>query len=342
MVKLALLLTSLLLFVAACTSTVEPTVVPTGDSQPDDDTTQTGEVDSPEVINVADATEIKELADGTKYIIHPNQLRGGGPPKDGIPSIDNPKYISVEDANDWIDDDEFGAAIIHKGVKRFYPFQILVWHEIVNDDIAGDPVLITYCPLCGSVIGYKSEINGEAVEFGTSGKLFQSNLVMYDRKTDSYWTQIEGKAVVGPLTGMVLELFPVDVTTWGEWKRAHPDSEVLSRQTGHIRLYGTDPYGGYYESNSLFFPVDEEDNRLHKKAVVFGIVVDGIPKAYPESIVKDKVSFDDTIGSVSITITRDVAGIVTITNTDTNQRIPHERDFWFAWFAFHPDTELYE
>ena len=352
---LLLLSIGLLVLVAACTGTQIPsaetideqsTQVEASDVQEDMPykalIPTTDDDDQVEVVNVADADEIKVLPDGTKYLIHPNQLRGGGPPKDGIPSIDDPKFISVEEADRWLADDELGAAIIHKGVKRFYPFQILVWHEIVNDDVAGDPVLITYCPLCGSVIGYEGTIDGEKVEFGTSGKLYNSNLVMYDRKTDSYWTQIEGRVVVGPLTGMELKLFPVDVVTWGDWRKVHQESEVLSRETGQIRAYGVDPYGDYYTSRRTIFPIDEQDDRLHPKAVIFGIEIDGVPKAYPEIDLKELQTIEDNVNGVPIRVTRDEVGIITFTNLNTNERIPHERDFWFAWFVFHPDTELLE
>jgi len=292
-------------------------------------------------VTPVDNDEIKFTSDGTPYLIDPKRIRGGGPPKDGIPSIDNPKFISVEDADKWLSDDEFGLAIIHKGVKRFYSFQVLVWHEIVNDIIAGDPVLVTYCPLCGSGIVFERTIDGEEVEFGTSGKLFNSNLVMYDRKTDTYWSQIGGRAIFGPLTGKELKLFPADVTTWGEWKKVHPDSEVLNKVAGSRRNYGTDPYGDYYESRRLIFPVDDSDDSLHPKAVVFGIEVNGKYKAYSELDVKSSKVIEDTVNGVDVKIERDEAGIVTITNLETNERIPHERDFWFAWFAFHPETGLY-
>ena len=157
--------------------------------------------------------EIKVDEQGVKYIVHPNKLMKGGPPKDGIPSIDNPKYVTVSDADEWIQDNELVLAIIYKNIKRVYPFQILVWHEIVNDVIAGDPILITYCPLCGSGIAYERNIDGEAVEFGTTGMLYNSNLVMYDRKTDTYWTQIDGKAIIGELTGRELKEISIDTVT---------------------------------------------------------------------------------------------------------------------------------
>jgi hypothetical protein len=278
---------------------------------------------------------------GVKYIVDPNKILSGGPPMDGIPSIDNPEYVTVEEADEWIEDNELVLAIIYKGVKRVYPLQILVWHEIVNDFIADDPILITYCPLCGSGIAYERKINGEEVEFGTSGKLYNSNLVMYDRKTNSYWTQIDGLAIVGELTGIELKAISIDTVVWRDWKEAHKDSEVLSQKTGFFRQYGRDPYGSYYEDSFLIFPVEAEDNRIHAKTVIFGVEVDGVYKAYKEDDVK-KGAIEDSFAGVNLKIERDNAGIVKITNTDTGNEIVKERDFWFAWYAFHPDTKLYE
>ena len=166
---------------------------------------------------------------GVKFIVDPNKVISGGPPKDGIPSIDNPKYVSVADADKWIEDNELVLAITYKGIKRVYPLQIMVWHEIVNDNISGDPILITYCPLCGSGIAYERTLDGEEVEFGTSGKLYNSNLVMYDRKTETYWTQIDGLAIIGELTGQKLIPISIDTVVWRDWKQEHPDSEVLSQ-----------------------------------------------------------------------------------------------------------------
>ena len=187
--------------------------------------------------------EIKTLPDGTKYIVHPNKLLSGGPPKDGIPSIDRPKFISAQDANKFLNDNELVLGIDLNGDKKAYSFQILVWHEIVNDIVAGKPVAITYCPLCGTGIAYERTINNEPVEFGVSGLLHNSDLVMYDRKTDTLWGQINGKAIIGELTGMRLKQVPIDTVTWGDWKKLNPDTKVLSRETGFIRSYGRSPYG---------------------------------------------------------------------------------------------------
>jgi hypothetical protein len=295
----------------------------------------------PELAEMEEEMGIKVTERGVKYIVDPNKILSGGPPKDGIPSIDNPKYVSVEEADEWIQDNELVLAIIYKGVKRVYPLQILVWHEIVNDKIVDDPVLITYCPLCGSGIAYERKINGEEVEFGTSGKLYNSNLVMYDRKTNSYWTQIDGLAIVGELTGTKLTPISIDTVVWRDWKAAHSDSEVLSQDTGFVRPYGTDPYGSYYEDSFVWFPVEAEDTRIHPKTVIFGIEVDGAYKAYKEDDLKELGTIDDVVNGVRINVERDDAGVVTITNLDTGDEIVKERDFWFAWYAFHPDTDLH-
>ena len=287
-------------------------------------------------------TEKMVTEEGMEYIVDPSKILSGGPPKDGIPSIDNPKFVSLQDADEWIEDNELVLAIIYKGVKRVYPLQIMVWHEIVNDNIAGDPVLITYCPLCGSGIAYEGKINGEAVEFGTSGKLYNSNLVMYDRKTDSYWSQIDGLAIVGPLTGTKLTPISIDTVVWRDWKAEHPDSEVLSQNTGFSRSYGRDPYGSYYENSFIWFPVEGEDNRIHPKTVIFGIEINGVHKAYKEEDLAELKEIKDKINNVNIKLERDNAGAIKITNLDTNEEIVKERDFWFAWYAFHPETELYE
>lgn len=287
--------------------------------------------------------EIQTTSQGLKYIVDPREIRGGGPPKDGIPSIDNPKFVTVEEADKWIEDNELVLAIIHNGIKRVYPLQIMVWHEIVNDNIGGDAIIITYCPLCGSGIAYEPIVDGKVVEFGTSGKLWNSNLVMYDRATDSYWSQIDGVSIVGERTGDQLKSISVDTVVWRDWKKAHPDSEVLSQDTGYTRAYGRDPYGNYYEDSFLIFPVDNTDNRIHAKTVVFGIQVDGVFKAYQEKeIIDASGNFEDEVNGRTVVVNRDDAGIVTFTDKDSGEEYVKERDFWFAWYAFHPSTELYQ
>ena len=325
------------LFLVACNMEVQETMTETDDI-PQKSGTGTSILDN----------EIKTTADGTKYIIHPNDIRGGGPPKGGIgndrgiPALakENIKFVTVAEADKWIEDDELVLALIHKEIKRVYPLQVLVFHELVNDNIAGDPLLITYCPLCGSGIAYEPfiTIDGEKTysRFGTSGKLYNSNLVMYDEETDTYWQQIDGKAIVGELTGQELKEISIDTVTWKEWKAVHPDSEVLSKDTGIDRPYGRDPYGGYYENDFLFFPVDNEDESIHPKTVIFGVEVDNKYIAYKEEDVLNGIINDKANG---ITVTRGKDGLVKVMKGNTE--LIKERDFFFAWYAFHPDTEVY-
>ena len=303
---------------------------------------------------VSEEDGIMIAKDGTKYLVDPSKIIGGGPRKGGIgvsrgiPSLaeQNIKFISVEEADEWIGDDELVLALTYKGEKRVYPLQIMVFHEIVNDRIQGELIIVTFCPLCGSGIAYKGliNINGKETEsrFGTSGKLYNSNLVMYDEETDSYWTQIDGKAIVGELTGQELEEISVDTVVWRDWKVEYSDSKVLSKETGFSRPYGIDPYGSYYEDSFLLFPVEESDDRVHPKTVVFGIEVDGTYKAYKEEDLKLLREITEKVGNTNIKVTRDKVGIVKIFNQDTGEEIIKERDFWFAWYAFHPDTLLYE
>jgi hypothetical protein len=314
---------------------------------------QTNTSESDETILVNNE-EVKVAEDGTKYILDPNKIKSGGPPKGGIgvergiPALaeKNIKFVTVEEADEWIADNELVLALIHNGVKRVYPLQILVWHEIANDKIKGEPILITYCPLCGSGIAYESYVSIDGVKtesrFGTSGKLYNSNLIMYDEKTDTYWQQIDGKAIVGPLVPQELKEISIDTVTWRDWKKAHPDSEVLSQDTGMNRNYGRDPYGNYYEDSFLLFPVENEDDRIHAKTQVFGIEVNGKYKAYKEDDLKDNPIIEDKVNGVNIKLERLEDGRVIITNQDNGDEIVKEVDFWFAWYAFHPDTELYE
>ena len=204
------------------------------------------------------------ITNGQKHIIPLEKIRSGGPPKDGIPSIDTPEFTEASQEYHVSDSDTVLGLEIN-GDVRAYPLSILVWHEIVNDNVGGVPVAVTYCPLCFTNQVFERVIDGQEVEFGTSGKLYNSNLVMYDRLTNSYWSQALGKAIVGELAGYELSTIPFDVIKWGDWKSLHPDSVVLTTNTGHIRAYGVDPYGNYYTETRILFPVENTDNRMHPK-----------------------------------------------------------------------------
>lgn len=284
------------------------------------------------------------ITNGVKHSVPLDSVLGGGPPRDGIPSIDNPKFVSIAEANTFLNDTEPGVALNIDGAKRFYSFQILVWHEIVNDIINDKRVLVTYCPLCLSGIVFDPIVQGERVEFGTSGKLWNSNLVMYDRKTESLWSQILGEAIVGDMTGTQLDVLPSDMMRYGDFKKINPDGTVLSRDTGVTKFYGQDPYGDYYTTPGTYFPVDKKDDRLGDKDFVLGIVVNGKAKAYwPEAIKKAGEVEDRFEGKTIIARYEKDINAVRLFEKKTDgavERVNPFSAFWFSWVAAHPDTEL--
>lgn len=202
-------------------------------------------------------------------LVDPERIISGGPPPDGIPAIDNPRFEAAGDV-DWLTDAEPVIALSRGTEHRAYPVQILTWHEIVNDTVAGEPVAVTYCPLCNSALAFEREVGERLLSFGTSGRLYLSALVMYDRQTESLWSQIERTAIAGVLTGTELELVPVTMVCWSDWRTAHPEGFVLSRETGFERDYGRNPYVTYDSpgSGSPFLDEDADGRFPPKERVV--------------------------------------------------------------------------
>lgn len=275
--------------------------------------------------------------DSTKRTVDYADLNQGCPARDCIPSIDNPKYVAAANAGHVADDDVV-IAISLNGDKRAYPSLILDRHEIVNDTIGGEPIAITWCPLCGSAVGIRREVAGRITEFGVSGVLFNSDLVLYDRGTETLWDQIEAKGIVGPLTGESLELVPLTMTTWARWRSAHPDTLVLSTDTGFERDYATDRYAEYRDSGNLMFPVSRNDDRLHPKTVVFGFDVDGHKVAITDALLQQLGTVERSIDGQAASFTMHDDGTVTLERGDSSYA--PIRLFWFAWYTFHPQTEL--
>ena len=241
--------------------------------------------------------------DLSKHSINLNELRSGGPPKDGIPSIDNPRFTDPDNADSWMDSDEPVIAFEYNGNARAYPLQILIWHEIVNDKIGDTPVLITFCPLCYSAIVFDRRIDGETHEFGVSGFLRHSDMIMFDRKTESLWQQFTGEAIVGEYTGKQLEIFPSQIISYQQFKNAHPDGKVLSKDTGVDRPYGKNPYTGYDDINNTPFLTGEiDDDRLQPLEKVIGVQVEGQRKAYPYSVTKSEQIINDNIAGNPIVV----------------------------------------
>ena len=365
-------------------STPQTTIV-SGSSTPDSEESITEEIDSEALLGSQDVMEkgptstltIMET-NGLKHVIPLDKIKSGGPPKDGIPSIDDPKFAEVQ-GSQFVRDSDVVIGLEINGDARAYPLFILVWHEIVNDNVGGVPVAVTYCPLCYTNQVFERVVNGQEVEFGTSGKLYNSNLLMYDRLTDSYWSQGLGYAVTGDLTGTALKILPFDVITWGDWKKLHPDTVVLTTDTGHLRSYATDPYGDYYTDPRIIFPVDNMDDRMHPKEIILGFFEDGIYKAYKQNDVETFTVINDDIGNTSLMLMslfsqnsrafdrnlddqvlefEFVDGKILDTKTQSEwnydglaisgllegsqlTRLPMSPGFWFEWVAFHPETEVW-
>jgi len=220
----------------------------------------------------------------------------GGPPPDGIPPIEDPVFVTIEDADAYLDDAEPVVFIDINGDVRAYPVQVMIWHEIVNDTVGGVPVSVTYCPLCNSAVTYRREVNGVETTFGTSGRLFNSALVMYDRATESLWTHFDGRAVVGALTGEVLEPIGSPLLAWSDFKAIYPDGRVLDRDsTGYSRSYGSNPYVGYDDPDGVpFLFRGEADGRARELQRVVGITVGEESLAYSLDFIIDDGGFSAT------------------------------------------------
>ena len=244
-----------------------------------------------------------------KRIIPLDQIVSGGPPPDGIPSIDNPRFVTVQEADkNFLLDSDLILGLNINGDIRAYPLSILVWHEIVNDKVGGVPVAVTYCPLCFTNQVFNSTIgSNQILQFGTSGKLYNSNLVMYDRASKSLWSQALGQAIVGKYAGQKLQRIPFDITYWKDWKQLYSNSKILSKDTGFSRPYGADPYGDYYTSNQLYFPVSNHDNRLGLKEKIVGLDNTGEIgkiqyKAYKLQQIETQKVINDDMGGKPVTL----------------------------------------
>ena len=241
--------------------------------------------------------------DFSLHIVPYSDILSGGPPKDGIPAIDDPVFTTFEDADRWLGTEEPVIAFERNGDARAYPLQILTWHEIVNDVVGGVPVAVTFCPLCNSAIVFDSRLEAVVHDFGTSGKLRNSDLVMYDRQTESWWQQFTGEAIVGELTGKRLTFLPASIISWEDFKAAFPDGKVLSRDTGFGRSYGQNPYAGYDRADTPpFLFMDEPDGRLLPKERVAAVTIGDVDTAFPFSILEEERVVSYTVNGQDLVV----------------------------------------
>ena len=256
------------------------------------------------------------LAPDAPASVRVEEVAWGGVRVDGIPALLNPKVIPAAEAT-WLADREpvFGVSL--NGDQRAYPLRILDWHEMANDVVGGRPVALAYCTLCGAGILYDATFGGHTFQFGSSGLLFRSNKLMYDRTTYTLWNHLTGEPVIGRLvgSGVRLRVLPVVLTSWGDWKSRHPATTVVDRNTGHQRAYDVGAtYGRYFGSPGLMFPVWRQSSLLPKKARVFAIQVDGVPKAYPlDELNRAQGVANDTVGGRElVVVSRDAVGKVAL------------------------------
>lgn len=274
-------------------------------------------------------------------LIPKEEIFHGGPPKDGIPSLDIPKFVKASEAT-FLRDGDRVLALKRNGIAKAYPLRILNWHEIVNDQFGDEGVTITYCPLCGSGTASEAKVAGKTLQLGVSGLLYNSDVLMYDRQTQSLWSQILSQAVSGPMKGTMLPAVAVTHTTWADWRIRHPDTLVLSVETGFNRNYQANPYDGYEKESSIMFPVSFRSEGYHPKEQVLGLVLDGKAKAYPfVELAKGSGTVDDKLAGQTIQIRYSHDYQSAEVFDAEGKPLPGVTLFWFAWYAFYPGTEVW-
>lgn len=242
--------------------------------------------------------------DFSKIAVPPEEIVSGGPPKDGIPAIDDPRFESADEADRWLEDREPVMVVELDGTAKAYPLSILIWHEIVNDAVGGRPVAVTFCPLCNTALVFDRRVDGRVLDFGTTGRLRHSDLVMYDRQTETWWQQASGEAIVGAQVGRTLDFVPANTFSWERVRELHPEIRVLSRETGHDRPYGRNPYVGYDRGDGPmpgFFRA-ERDRRLPAMERVVAISRAGESLALPFSALRETRVANVELGGTPIVV----------------------------------------
>jgi hypothetical protein len=292
--------------------------------------------------------------DFEKSSISFSEILSGGPPKDGIPSIDSPKFQPASSIKTLGDRDPVIRLDI-KGDIRAYPLQVLTWHEIVNDVVGDIPVAVTYCPLCNASIAFERKVGGQILEFGTTGKLRNSDLVMYDRQTESWWQQFTGEAIVGSLQGTELTMIPVRVTSFSDFKAELPNGKVLVPNQPSARPYGRNPYVNY-DSRNTPYPLFTGDLPENINPMARVVVFEDGSKRQAVTVAKIRAAGSLKVGDVTlswkkgvasaldganISRSRDVGGIRATRQQDGKAKdIVHDVTFAFVFYAFHPDGAL--
>ena len=291
----------------------------------------------------AAAETSKNGFDLDEALVPAREIFWGGVSKNGIPALHAPKFVDAVDAR-FLSDKSRVLGVLRNGRAKAYPIRIMDRHEVVNDSFAGEPIVVTYCPLCFSGMAFTFAGLDTPLTFGVSGLLYNSDVLLYDLQTESLFSQILAKAISGPLKGLAIEPIPTAHTTWRDWRSRHPTTQVLSTDTGYGFNYRKSAYRDYYRSDRLMFPVRNRSRAYDNKEPVLGIRIGERAKAYPfEELRKAGTdSFADSLAGTSYRVEwlpdEQYARIVT---TDGDE-LPTVIVYWFAWYAFHPETEVFE
>ncbi|MCG8361426.1 MAG: DUF3179 domain-containing protein [Kiloniellales bacterium] len=285
--------------------------------------------------------------DFAKHSINLGEILSGGPPKDGIPSIDAPEFVKVSTAEDLAPREPVIGLTVN-GESRAYPLRILTWHEIVNDEIGGVPVAVTYCPLCNAAIVFDRRVEGQVLEFGTTGKLRRSDLVMYDRTTESWWQQFLGEAIVGELTGTKLDMLPARLEAWERFAARHPDGLVLVPNNPNMRRYGANPYVGYDSAARPFLYIGDYPEGIEPMAYVVAVG----EQAWSLDLLRERGQVESgdlvltweagkssALDSRAIAEGRDIGNVVV---QKKGEDVVYDLTFAFVFHAFRPDGTIHK
>jgi hypothetical protein len=272
---------------------------PTGfPPEPTSRQTESSDRDSPPA-----GARLEFSTDFSRHSVPYSEILSGGPPKDGIPAVDDPVFISEEEASRWLQPLEPVIFVQVGEVARAYPIQVLIWHEIVNDTVGGLPLTVTFCPLCNTAIAFERTFDGQVLDFGTTGRLRNSNLIMYDRQTETWWQQGTGEAIVGKHLGRQLAFYPATIIAWRDFAREFPGGLVLSSDTGYDRPYGRNPYFGYDDiTNSPFLFKGETPNQLPAMERVLALEHGNETVAYAYSDLREVGVINDTVGGEAVVV----------------------------------------
>jgi hypothetical protein len=275
-------------------------------------------------------------------LVPASTIMSGGPPRDGIPAIDSPRFVGAGEA-DFMSLGERVLGVQYDGIAKAFPIRILNRHEIVNDLFNGRAVMVTFCPLCGSGVVFDGEIEGSNRDFGVSGLLHNSDVLLYDRQTQSLWSQIMMRAINGPMKGAYLAQIAASNTTWEDWRERFPETLVMSTNTGYRFIdYDDDPYAEYKKNNRVWFPLTNTDTRLPSKAWVLGVKLGPAAKAFPLAVLYRQASpLHVSVGETQVRIEFDENHRTATVFDAQGKVLPSIQLYWFAWAAFHPDTKLH-